>query len=325
MIPAAMKSGLQRRLLLLSLVLFALVSIYFDYQTAGSVALQKDQQLLRLIPLMADSVLSSGTADSTAPGLLLAPEIEGFIKDRQRFAGFRISDSAGVFLAGESLIDSVLPATREPEFHSIEGNGVIYRIAAQRVETATGELIVQLANQLLSLSRADALSIAEQPMQQVDLKDLCESLLSLHLDAATHKGIDLGLLDVESAQAHGHGWLLRELLGNLVDNAVKYTPAGGSVTIRCGALPHETDASFLEVVDDGPGIAVDEGTKALERFYRVPGTKEEGNGLGLAIADEIARVHKAPLVLGDAKESAPEFLGLRVRLVLQLENPHPKI
>ena len=149
MIPAAMRSGLQRRLLLLLLLplgLFALISIYFDYRTAGDVALQKDQQLLRLLPQLADSVLSGGDAESAAPVLLLAPQIEDFVKDRQRLAGFRISDSAGGFLAGESWIDSVLPATREAEFHSIEDNGITYRIAAQRVETAAGELIVQLAD-----------------------------------------------------------------------------------------------------------------------------------------------------------------------------------
>ncbi len=483
MIPAAMRSGLQRRLLLLLLLplgLLALVGIYFDYQTAGSVALQKDQQLLRLIPLLADSVLSAGSLDSAAPVLLLAPEIEGFVKDRQRFAGFRISDSAGGFLAGEPWIDSVLPATKEPEFHSIEDNGVTYRIAAQRVETAAGELIVQLAdgsdarqqwvrsiwfkvllpnlvlvlaagfavnwavtralkplmeltgaverrsprdlsaidplstpaevqplvmalnrlfglvndqaegqrrfvadaahqlrtplaglqaqveawaqaalaaqgmnqeptgagatitlaadkiiqlrsatrrtsqlaNQLLALSRADALSVAAQLMQCVDLKDLCESILALHLDAATHKGIDLGL-EAEPVQVHGHEWLLRELLGNLVDNAVKYTPPRGSVTIRCGGVPGQPDAVFLEVVDDGPGIAPDERVKAVQRFYRVLGTAGEGNGLGLAIADEIAKAHKTQLVLSDAHDPESGPRGLRVRLVLQQENPHP--
>ena len=478
MMPAAMKSGLQRRLLLLLLLplgLFALVSIYFDYRTAGNVALQKDQQLLRLIPLVADSVLAASAQEDAALLLLLAPEIEDFIKDRQRSAGFRISDSGGGFLAGEPWIDSVLPTTREPEFHSIEDNGITYRIAAQRVETAAGELIVQLAdgsdarqqwlrsiwfkvllpnlvlvlaagfavnwavtralkplneltdaverrsprdlsaidpqstpaevqplvaalnrlfglvnaqaesqrrfvadaahqlrtplaglqaqveawaqaarvsktkggegaitlpsdkilklrsatrrtsqlaNQLLALSRADALSVAAQPQQRVDLKDLCESMLALHLDAAALKGIDLGL-EAEPAQALGHEWLLRELLSNLVDNAVKYTPGGGSVTIRCGVLADPPHAVFLEVVDDGPGIRLEERSKALERFYRVLGTEGEGNGLGLAIADEIARVHKTQLVLTDAHDGQAGARGLRVRLVLQQENPHP--
>ena len=497
MTTAAMRSGLQRRLLLLLLLplgLFALVSIYFDYQTAGGVALQKDQQLLRLIPLLADSVLPPGsnkdTAKSTTPLLLLAPQIEDFIKDRQRSAGFRISDLTGAFLAGEPWIDNVLPTTREPEFHSIENNGITYRIAAQRVNTAAGEMIVQLAdgsdarqqwvrsiwvkvllpnlvlvlaagfvvnwavtralkplneltdavqrrsprdlsaidahttpaevqplvialnwllglvsdqaesqrrfvadaahqlrtplaglqaqveawaqassmsnadksgdsvvtdgsvtlsadkimklrsatrrtsqlaNQLLALSRADALAVTEQPMQLVDLKDLCESILAQHLDAATCKGIDLGL-EAEPAQTCGHEWLLRELLSNLVDNAVKYTPTGGAVTLRCGAVQvalGQPANPFLEVLDDGPGISTDERTKVLERFYRVLGTEGEGNGLGLAIADEIARVHKTQLLLSDAQPAGLGARGLRVRLNLRLKqqvvqqvNPH---
>ncbi len=480
MTSVAMKSGLQRRLLLLLLLplgLFALVNIYFDYQTAGDVALQKDQQLLRLIPLMADSVLALGSQEDAALLLLLAPGIEDFVNDKNSSAGFRISDSAGGFLAGQAWIDSVLPATREPEFHSIEDNGITYRIAAQRVETAAGELIVQLAdgsdarqrwlrsiwfkallpnlalvlvagfavnwavaralkplneltdavekrsprdlsaidplstpaevqplvaalnrlfglvnaqaesqrrfvadaahqlrtplaglqtqveawaqaarisktngnegavtlaadkiiklrsatrrtsklaNQLLALSRADAVSVAAQPMQRVDLKDLCEAILPLYLDAATCKSIDLGL-DAAPARALGHEWLLRELLGNLVDNAVKYTPKSGCVTIRCGVSATTPHAVFLEVTDDGPGIAFHERGKALERFYRVLGTQGEGNGLGLAIADEIARVHKTQLVLADAKPSlpgVPKPCGLRVYLELPQENPH---
>ena len=489
----AMKSGLQRRLLLLLLFplgLFALISLYFDYQTAGNVALQKDQQLLRLSPLLADSVIAPGSAQDGAPILLLAPEIEGFIKNRTGSAGFRISDSAGGFLAGEPWIAGVLPSTYEPEFHSMEDNGVIYRVAAQRVETTAGELIVQLAdgsdarqqwvrsilfkvllpnlilvlaagfainwavtralrplmelkdavekrsprdlsaidplntpaevqplvtalnrlfglvndqaegqrrfvadaahqlrtplaglqaqveawaqaaraaqkkgsdasislsaekiiklrtatrrtsqlaNQLLALSRADASAVAAQPMQRVDLKDLCESILPLHLDAATLKGIDLGL-EAQPAQASGHEWLLRELLGNLLDNAVKYTPPGGTVTIRCGPVAgnaevdtsavgstgeepdHGSKEVFLEVVDDGPGIAPQEREKALQRFYRVQGTQGEGNGLGLAIADEIARVHHSHLELNYAsngiKADTEGRRGLRVRLRL---------
>jgi two-component system sensor histidine kinase TctE len=178
--------------------------------------------------------------------------------------------------------------------------------------------------------------VAAQPTQRVDLKDLCESILPLHLDAATHKGIDLGL-EAQPAQVNGHEWLLRELLGNLVDNAVKYTPPGGTVTIRCGPLPGLQASSdraapeatgadmagqrsgvFLEVEDDGPGIAPQECTKALQRFYRVRGTEGEGNGLGLAIADEIARVHHSQLELDYTRAGTDTYgpRGLRVRLSL---------
>ena len=167
----------------------------------------------------------------------------------------------------------------------------------------------QLANQLLALSRADARSMQAQPVQPVELKDMCESMLEAHLDAATAKRIDLGL-DAHAVQVPGHEWLLRELLANLVDNAVKYTPEGGTVTIRCGL---HGERPFLEVEDDGPGIAPAERTHVTERFYRMRGTQGEGNGLGLAIADEIARAHHGHLEL----DSGVQGRGLKVTLVFE--------
>jgi two-component system sensor histidine kinase TctE len=168
----------------------------------------------------------------------------------------------------------------------------------------------QLAHQLLALSRADARSLDAQPLQRVALHDLCEALLEVYLDAATGKGIDLGL-DAQSAHISGHAWLLRELLSNLVDNAVKYTPAGGSVTIRCGLRVPGDGRAFLEVEDDGPGVPPEEYPRVLQRFYRVPGTEGEGSGLGLPIADEIARAHAATLELGRGSTGR----GLRVTLL----------
>lgn len=170
----------------------------------------------------------------------------------------------------------------------------------------------QLANQLLALSRADARSAQAQPLQRVDLQQLCEAVLESLLEAATRKDIDFGL-EVAHAHISGQEWLLRELLVNLADNALKYTQAGGRVTLRCGVRPAASDATptpFLEVEDDGPGIAPHEQRRVLERFYRVPGTAIEGNGLGLAIADEIARVHRSHLQLA----SGAGGRGLRVWL-----------
>ncbi|WP_296443015.1 hypothetical protein [Rhodoferax sp. UBA5149] len=89
----------------------------------------------------------------------------------------------------------------------------------------------QLANQLLAWSRADARSLDAQPMHRVDLKALCETLLEVYLDAASAKRIDLGL-DVQAVRVTGHAWLLRELLCNLLDKALKYTLEGGTVTLR---------------------------------------------------------------------------------------------
>jgi two-component system sensor histidine kinase TctE len=166
----------------------------------------------------------------------------------------------------------------------------------------------QLANQLLALSRADARGMHSQPQQLVDLKALCEDTLEQQLDAATVRRIDLGL-DAAPVRVMGHDWLLRELLANLVDNAVKYSDEGGCVTIRCGRRGSE---AFLEVEDDGPGVTATERPRILERFYRVQGTQGEGNGLGLAIAEEIARVHHSHLQLAAGGAGR----GLKVTLPL---------
>ncbi|MCB2017078.1 MAG: sensor histidine kinase, partial [Hydrogenophaga sp.] len=168
----------------------------------------------------------------------------------------------------------------------------------------------QLANQLLALSRADSASADTHSMEQVDLQELCENMLALHLDAASEKHIDLGI-ESSPAQTVGHAWLLRELLFNVVDNAVKYTPVGGRITLRCGreATPGVTLA-WIEVEDDGPGIAADERQRVLGRFYRVQGALTDGSGLGLAIADEIARSHHTQLQLLDGAGGR----GLRVKV-----------
>ncbi|TNF58191.1 MAG: ATP-binding protein, partial [Burkholderiales bacterium] len=107
-------------------------------------------------------------------------------------------------------------------------------------------------------------------------------------------------------------WLLRELVINLVDNAVRYTPPGGSLTLRCGQdADGRTGHAWIEVEDDGPGIPQEELPRVLQRFYRVPGTTGEGNGLGLAIASEIARAHHTSLQLSPGSTGR----GLKVRVV----------
>ena len=105
------------------------------------------------------------------------------------------------------------------------------------------------------------------------------------------------------------------LIGNLTrDPEVRYTPKGGHVTLRCG-LRAMADAArvFLEVEDDGPGVSEPVRPRLLERFYRMPGTPGDGNGLGLAIANEIARVHHSQLQI----KSGAQGRGLRCSLLLE--------
>jgi two-component system sensor histidine kinase TctE len=455
-----MTSGLQRRLvvlLLLPLLVLALVNAWIDYRSADSAAVQLDRQLAAFLPLLADSIVAPGAAAEEPPVLLLAPPVDEFLHKSEGLSVYAVCDASGNVLHGSVWLAGHAPSTDQAEFHSEEYAGVVYRVAAQRVQTPAGELVVilgdgsdpsqqwvrsvlyrvllpnlvlialaafavnwavrhalrpllalrdevehrsprdlsaldvqaspdevrplvlslnrlfglvnaqaesqrrfvadaahqlrtplaglqaqveawaqaahaantgsvllpaeqinklrsatrrtsQLANQLLALSRANVRTLHAQPLHRVDLKAVCEALLEMHLDAATAKQIDLGL-DVQPAHLMAQEWLLRELMGNLVDNAVKYTPAGGTVTLRCGV--REGGAVFLEVEDDGPGIASAERGRVLERFYRTPGTEGEGNGLGLAIADEIAHSHGSHLSL----ESGGGGRGLRVTLV----------
>ena len=91
---------------------------------------------------------------------------------------------------------------------------------------------------------------------------------------------------------------LRELFDNLLDNAVRYTPAGCRVTVRvaCDPVPSVT------VSDDGPAIPAHERSRVFERFHRLLGSAREGSGLGLAIALEIARIHGADITLSEDKD-----------------------
>jgi two-component system sensor histidine kinase TctE len=87
--------------------------------------------------------------------------------------------------------------------------------------------------------------------------------------------------------------LLRELLNNLIDNALKYTPEGGRVTVRADGA----EEALLEVEDDGIGIPEEDRERVFERFYRVLGTGADGSGLGLPICSEIAELHRASIAL----------------------------
>lgn len=494
---------LQRRLLLLLIVplcLLGLVSGWIDYRSASTAASQQDEQLLQLVPLLADSIIAVGAHADDPPVLLLAPPVEEFLKERNGQVTYKIYTPKRHVLHGDESLPSVVPLTREPEFFNQDINHTSYRLVVQRVPSVAGDVVVevadssdprkhwlkqlamkvllpnlvmigvvaffvswavrqalrplrdltlaierrsprdlnsidergipleirplvtslnwlfrmvnrqseaqrrfiadaahqlrtpiaslqaqieawsesikrqqahgsdvriqqsvpadeavedqvqlvwseaeqkhmvqlpaeelqrlrqatrrtsQLVHQLLSLSRADAADTLElQQMQPVDLQALCEEVLERHLDAAAQKSIDLGL-EVQAVSVRGHTLWLQELLSNLVDNALQYTPVGGIVTIRCGVLAQQADAqatagkglkpqrpaapstvyrAFLEVEDNGPGIAATDRARVLERFFRLPGSKVEGTGLGLPIAREIAVRHRSELLLSN--------------------------
>ena len=159
-----------------------------------------------------------------------------------------------------------------------------------------------MVNQLLAMARAED---KEQALRRQDL-DLAEVTIEAVRDfvpRAMDKHIDLGYEGPEGgAQAHlsGQPVLVRELVRNLVDNALQYTPAGGTVTARVTPDPFG-QVVVLQVEDTGPGISAAERELVFQPFYRALGTNVDGSGLGLAIVLEIAHAHGAEVILADAR------------------------
>lgn len=160
--------------------------------------------------------------------------------------------------------------------------------------------LVRLVNQLLALARAEPGGITARPL---DLRTIVEHEADNWLAAALGKEIDLGF-ELASAPVEGIELLLRELAGNLVDNAIRYTPAGGQVTVRVG---QDRRGTFLAVDDSGPGVPPELHERVFERFFRGDGGAAGGCGLGLAIVRKIAGQHRAQVSIGRSFEGGASF------------------
>ena len=164
---------------------------------------------------------------------------------------------------------------------------------------------IRLVEQMLSLARQEPR--VEAIRVPVPLADIARDVVAELVPLADAKQIDLGISNSQPAVVMGDPDALRTLTRNLVDNAVRYTPAGGrvDVSVENGGDGGQT---LLKVVDNGPGIPPEERSRVLDRFYRRPGTSPPGSGLGMAIVKAIADTHGATLEL----DSGPDGTGLAV-------------
>jgi two-component system sensor histidine kinase TctE len=164
----------------------------------------------------------------------------------------------------------------------------------KQLQTAT-EQSARLVNQLLSLARAEPGVKLGHAVERLDLARLARDSTTEWVPRALARSIDLGYDGEEGAAwIEGDPFLVRDMLGNLLDNAIRYTQRGGQVTVRVTGNSHTV---ALSVEDNGPGIPESERERVFERFYRVLGTGTEGCGLGLAIVREIALSHHAEVTL----------------------------
>ena len=182
-------------------------------------------------------------------------------------------------------------------------------VAVARLATGI-ERASRLVEQLLVLARQEATAAAGGRVEQVALREVAGRVVAEMDSVAHHREIDLGLLPQAGAgRLSGQSEALEILLRNLVDNAVKYTPEGGTIDVRVEDGPPVR----LVVEDSGPGIAPEARERALSRFDRLndPSTKVAGSGLGLAIVKAIADRHGARLLLGRSARLG----GLEVQVV----------
>ena len=165
------------------------------------------------------------------------------------------------------------------------------RQSLQQIATSV-DRATRLVTQLLTLARTEAVD-QQQPKLPLDIAALLRDVVEDAILRAHEREIDLGFEasgPAGTAMVLGNAFLLREMLTNLVDNALRYTPRGGRVT--CRVVQHEQRV-MLEIEDNGIGITEEQAELVFERFYRVDDATTEGSGLGLAIVREIAEQHQA--------------------------------
>jgi two-component system sensor histidine kinase TctE len=149
------------------------------------------------------------------------------------------------------------------------------------------------ANQLLTLARADPSVNLAAKNQHVALDAIVGEVVARFFDRALESDIDLGM-DVTPASVLADPSLIDDLLSNLVDNALKYTPAGGTVTVSAG---QQEGSAYIAVEDTGLGIPEADRQRVRQRFYRLPNSPGHGSGLGLAIVEEIAHLYGATVTI----------------------------
>ncbi|WP_299451052.1 sensor histidine kinase [uncultured Pigmentiphaga sp.] len=197
------------------------------------------------------------------------------------------------------------------DFALRESDPQAVRQALQAMHTGIDRSI-RMANQMLALARVHDASLGESsvPFARIDLVELAGECVRSLLPAARAKRLDYGFdTRAERLPFFGSAFLLREALVNLLDNAIRYSPEGSVVTLSVGV---EDDCAVLRVEDSGPGMSASDIERAGVRFRRGQAGKDKpGAGLGLAIAERIAKLHKGQLVL-ENRDPGP---GLRASLV----------
>jgi two-component system sensor histidine kinase TctE len=246
-------------------------------------------ELLERGPADLHPLTESGVPIEIAPAIRAFNNLLGQIREsnavQQRFLGNAAhqlrTPLAGLQMHLELLLRRIQDADVRPEI--------------ERMHVATLRAS-HLASQLLVLARAEAGASAGHDSRIFDLRHVADEAVQQWVPRAIALNIDLGFV-LDHAHVVGSPALMSQLLDNLIDNALRYTPSGGSVTVRSGL---DEGIAFLCVEDSGPGIPEAARERVFERFYRIEGTPGDGAGLGLAIVKEVAERHGGVLEVQSA-------------------------
>jgi two-component system sensor histidine kinase TctE len=175
-----------------------------------------------------------------------------------------------------------------------EADPILVRHALHQI-LASAERCSHLVNQLLSLARNEPGGHTYSSFAMLNLNQVAKEITMSWVPEALRKNIDLGFEgSTQALPVRGDAIGLQEMIGNLLDNAIRYTPPGGTVTLRAG---YEKGGAVLRVEDNGPGISEEHRGQVFERFYRILGSGQVGSGLGLAIVREVVNLHEARISL----------------------------
>jgi len=274
----------------LLLVLFTIAIIWFgverglqplfDLQAAVSKRSYLDLSAIEMPDVPTEVMILVNSVNS------LMRQLESVLNAQNRF----IADAA------HQLRTPLAGAQTQVELALLEVNPEQHKQQLERVSESM-ERLSHTITQLLCLARNQQDATHNMVMSPVNLNQVAQQVTTDMVPTAIKKGLDLGFeADSQNMMILGDSKRLKEMLYNLVDNAVLYTPAGGKVTVK---IQREAGEIVLSVIDNGPGIPKDEREKVFERFHRIMGSGHEGSGLGLAIVMEIVQLHQANIEISD--------------------------
>jgi len=289
-----------------SLLLFGLMTVVVVALVWTSI-----NNALKPLGLLEGEAASRSGSNLTPLDPVIAPrEVQGLILAINRMMT-RVSESIDaqsrfIANAAHQLRTPIAGLRLQVQLAQDEPGTVESRARMQAID-ASASRAAHVIEQLLTLSVSEAGAMPNH-FTPVDLVDVAAQVIQRHLPAAAARDIDLGYSGVEGAAlVLGNATLLAELIGNLVDNAVRYGRHTGIVTVD---IARHDDTVVLEVIDDGPGIGSLPAGAVFDRFQRGDASSESGAGLGLAIVKEIAERHLATVSC-----TSPQTGGFRISVV----------